>query len=97
MFVFIVYRTVSYVFERLFKLSGTGPDFLKSQLYTLIRLYLLTGDIFEKLRHPTYALGIVTHELKLFSQRQNAKELYAIYPLKTNYLDISITVLKFLK
>ena len=60
-------------------------------------LYVLTGDIFDKLRYPTYALGIATLELELFSQRQKAKELYAIYPLKTNYLDISIAVLKFLK
>ena len=27
---FIVYRTVSYIFERLFKPSGTGPNVLKS-------------------------------------------------------------------
>ena len=29
-FVFIVYRIVSYIFERLFKPSGTGPNVLKS-------------------------------------------------------------------
>ena len=29
-FVFIVDRTVSYIFERLFKPSGTGPNVLKS-------------------------------------------------------------------
>ena len=29
-FVYIVYRTVSYIFERLFKPSGTGPNVLKS-------------------------------------------------------------------
>ena len=29
-FVFIVYRIVSYIFERLFKPSGTGPSVLKS-------------------------------------------------------------------
>ena len=49
-FVFIVYRIVSYILERLFKPSGTGMNVLKSQVYTLIRLYLLTGDIFDKLR-----------------------------------------------
>ena len=64
-----------------------------------MRRYLLIGDIFDKLRqlHSTHALGIATLELKLSRQRQKAKELYAIYRLKTNYLDISITVLKFLK
>ena len=44
-----------------------------------------------------YALGIATLELELFRQRQKAKELYATHRLKTNYLDISITLLKFLK
>ena len=33
MFVFIVYRTVSYFFERLFKPSGTGPNVLKTSVY----------------------------------------------------------------
>ena len=33
LFVFIVYRTVSYFFERLFKPSGTGPNVLKTSVY----------------------------------------------------------------
>ena len=38
-------------------------------MYTLIRLYLLTGDIFDKLRqwHSTYVLGIATLELEIAS------------------------------
>ena len=48
-------------------------------------------------RHSTYALGIATLELELFRQRLKTKELYGTYRLKTDYLDISITVLKFLK
>ena len=53
-FVFIVYRT------------GTGPNVL-IRLYTLIKLYLLTGDIFDKLRqrHSTYVFGIATLELEV--------------------------------
>ena len=33
-FVFIVYRIVCYVFERLFKPSGTGPNVLRPYVYT---------------------------------------------------------------
>ena len=63
----------------------------RSERFKIINVYILTGNIFDKLRqwHSTYALGIATLELELFRQRQNANELYA-----TNYLDISITVLK---
>ena len=71
------------------------PKISPGAYYWNFTVYLLTGDIFDKLQHSTYALGIVT--LELLCQRQKAKELYATYRLKTNYLDISITVLKFLK
>ena len=42
---------------------------------TMIRIYRLTGDIFDKLRqrHSTYVCGIATLELELFRQRQKAK------------------------
>ena len=49
-FVFIVYRTVSYIFEGLFKVSGTVPNVIS----VIIRLYLLTGDIFDKLRQSAF-------------------------------------------
>ena len=88
-FVFIVYRTVSYIFEQTIQAQRKW-----SECFKIISVYILTGNIFDKLRQwqSNYALGIVTLELKLFRQQQKANELYA-----TNYLDISITVLKFQK
>ena len=66
-------------------------------MYTFIlRLYLLTGDIFDKLRQrcSTYALGIAYRDsrhsnwklLTFHLQRQKAKELHETYRLKISIL-----------
>ena len=74
LFVFIVYRTVSYIFERTIEAQRN-----RSERFKIISVYILTGNIFDNLRqwHSTYAHGIATLELELFRQRQKANELYA--------------------
>ena len=57
-------------------------------MYTLIRLYLLTGDIFDKLgqRHSTYALGITDTRIGNYQYFvSDRKQKIATYRLKTNY------------
>ena len=102
---FIVYCTVSYIFERLFKPSGTGPNVLKSLVHTLIRLYLLTGDIFDKLRqrHSTIRtwdsdtrIGIIslaTESKRIVCNLPFENQLFAYIHYCTEISEININLL----